>query len=223
MLKHVVAGAAGMAALALTSTAAPATVVTYNFNTAFAGALSEGVAPFLTLEIDDAVVPGSVRLTFSAPGLSETEYVQQINLNLDPALNSGDLTFTNFQIYSGVLLHPMVTLGNDTLEGGGGGLFDMQFTFAVSGGGFSRRFNAGESFSLDFDGIAGLNANSFNFLSTPPAANGIQLLAAHIEGIGASAADGWHTVPEPAAVSLALLGLGPSCLRRRSGPRRISA
>jgi hypothetical protein len=195
---------------------ANATVVTFDVNTAFSGPLSAGTAPFLRFEFDDEIVPGMVRMTASAPGLHESEWVANVHLNIDPAFNSSALTFANFQILSGTMLQPLAFLGNDQFEADGGGLFDLEFQFAVSGGGFTRRFNRGESFSFDLGGIPGLNANSFNFLSIPPAPNGVQLMSALIQGIGANADDGFHTVPEPATPFLVLAALAAQALRRRS-------
>ena len=96
-----------------------------------------------------AIVPGAVRMTASAPGLDVTEWVNNIHLNLDPATSPLDLFFGNFTINSGTLLQPVISRGTDLFESGGGGMFDLQFQFSVSGGGFTRRFNQGESFSFD--------------------------------------------------------------------------
>jgi hypothetical protein len=189
--------------------------VTYDVNTAFSGALSAGSAPFVRLEFDDGAVPDGVRMTTSAPGLNPAEWIARINLNLDPAFDATQLTFANFEIHSGTMLQPVAFLGTDLFEAGGGGLFDFELQFAVSGGGLTRRFNQGESFSFDLGGIPGLNANSFNFASAPPAANGVPLMSMLVQGIGPDALEGFHTIPEPGAALLALAALGTRALSGR--------
>ena len=114
--------------------------------------------------------------------------------------------------------------GNDAFVADGAGLFDMQLSFAVSGGGLTRRLNAGESFSLDFAGIAGLQAESFSFPSVPVGAAESQLIAVQVAGIGASESDGWHTVPEPTSTTILISGLGYVAFgrcRTRHAPRAI--
>jgi hypothetical protein len=61
-----------------------------------------------------------------------------------------------------------------------------------------------------------MNASSFHFLSSPPASSGVQLLSAQIQGIGANADDGFHTVPEPTTPTacFALLTIGGVVVRR---------
>ena len=215
MLREALVLTAGLAASALAAPRAAATIVTYDVNTAFSGAQSAGTAPYVRLVFDDEATPGFVRMTASAPGLEPAEWVARISLNLDPALDVTQLTFSNYEILSGTLLQPLAFLGTDEFEAGGGGQFDWELRFAVSGGGQTRRFNQGESFRFDLSGIAGLNANSFNFPSAPPAPNGQQLLAVQIQNIGPDALEGYHTIPEPATGALVLVGLGALASRRR--------
>ena len=215
MLKHVLIGAAGLAVSALVVAPAEATVVAFDVNTAFSGPTSLGTAPYVRIEFDDAVAPGFVRMTASAPGIAAEEWVARIDLNMDPALNPSGLTFSNFQILSGTLLQPLAFLGADQFEADGGGRYDWELQFAVSGGGLTRRFNQGESFSFDLNGIPGLTANSFNFQSATPAPNGQYPTAVLIQGIGPDMLEGWHSVPEPTATSLALIAIGALAARRR--------
>ena len=215
MLKNQFTGCLILLACALVAPRAAATIVTYDVNTAFSGLTSAGTAPFIRLEFDDAVVPGSVRMTASAPGINAAEWVARMNLNLDPVISATDVSFSNFVINSGTLLQPLIFRGNDAFEAGGGGQFDLQFEFAVSGGGLTRRWNQGESFSFDINGPPELNANSFNYFSAPPAVNGTQLMSLQIQGIGPNAEDGYHTVPEPGVALLSLLALGATALRPR--------
>jgi hypothetical protein len=209
----------GLAASALAVSRAGATIVTYNVNAPFSGAQSGGTAPYVQLTFDDQIAPGSVRMTANAPGLEAAEWVARIDLNMDPALDVTQLTFSNFQILTGTLLQPLAFLNANAFEADAGGFFDWELQFAVSGGGQTRRFNQGESFSFDLGGIAGLNANSFNFPSAPPATNGPQLLSVLIQNIGPDALEGFHTVPEPGSGSVVLLAFGIVALRRRREPR----
>jgi hypothetical protein len=215
MLRRPLVGIASLAASALVGTSAEASVVTYDVNTAFSGATSAGTAPYIRLEFDDEAVPGSVRMTASAPGLDPTEWVARIHLNMDPALDVTQLTFSNYEILAGNLLQPLAFLGADQFEADGGGFYDVEFQFAVSGGGFSRRFNQGESFRFDLGGIPGLNANSFNFVSAPPAASGQHVMSTLIQGIGPDLLEGYHTVPEPTASALVLIAMSALASRNR--------
>ena len=215
MHMHLLVGAVGLAASVLFMATVSATVVVYDVSQAFGGAQSGGTAPFVRLAFDDAAAPGAVRLTASAPGLDVTEWVARIHLNLDPAFDASQLTFGNFEILSGTMLQPVAVRGRDVAEADGGGLFDVEFQFAVSGGGFARRFNQGEAFRMDLGGIPELNANSFNFLSALPAANGQQLLSVQIQGIGPEGLEGHHTVPELTTAGAALTAVGGLVLGRR--------
>ena len=215
MLKNVLIGAASLAISALVVAPAAATVVAFDVNTAFSGPTSAGTAPFIRIEFDDAIVPDKVRMTATAPGLDVSEWVARIDFNMDPALDPTALTFSNFQILSGIMLQPLAFRGSNQFEADGGGLFDWELVFSVSGGGFARRFNQGESFSFDLDGIPGLTANSFNFLSATPAPNGQYPTAMLIQGIGPDMLEGWHSVPEPTGTSLAVIAMGTLAARRR--------
>jgi MYXO-CTERM domain-containing protein len=193
---------------------AAGTIATFDVSAAFSGAQSQGIPPFIHLEFDDAIAPGAVRMTASAPGLNASEWVALMHLNVDPAIAPTDLFFSNFVIHSGTMLQPIISRGANAFEADAGGFFDLQFQFSVSGGGFTRRWNLGESFSFDITGPPELNANSFGFFSAAPAANGVQALSLLIQGIGANAEEGYHSVPEPGAGALALLALTALARRR---------
>jgi hypothetical protein len=217
MHKYLLTGIVGLAASALITARAEALIVTHDINTAYSGAQSAGTPPFIQIAFDDAIAPGAVRMIATAPGLNASEWVARIYLNLDPALDVEALFFSNFAVNMGTMLQPIIFTDNNGFEAGGGGMFDVEFAFSVSGGGFTRRFNQGESFQFDITGPPGLNANSFSFVSAPPAPSGVQAMGVLIQGIGANADEGFHTVPEPAGMLPLLVGLVAS--RRRVGLR----
>ena len=213
-MRHLRRAAACAAVVFAASAAARADVVTYEVRDVFNGSGSHGTRPYLRLTFDDAAVAGGLRLTAEAPGLGAEEYVTQLNLNLDPALNIIDLTFTNFQLVAGNMFQPTLDKATDALEAGGGGLFDAQLNFSDSGGGLSRRWNVGEVWTVDILG-AGLTAASFGFDAALPAPEGAQPLAAHILHFSSAEDRGWLTIPEPTAAGLLVAGLAGVTLRRR--------
>ena len=216
MFKYLL-GTVVLMGFALVAAPAQATIVSYDITTAFSGAQSFGTPPLIHIELDDTAAPGAVRMTASAPGLDPTEWVARLAFNLDPTFDASQLTFNNFEILAGTMLQAVASRANDQFECDNGGFFDLQFVFSVSGGGFTRRWNQGETFRIDIGGIPGLTANSFNFPSTPPATNGTQPVALLIQGIGPLAEEGWHSVPEPgsALALLAVVALSGVRARRR--------
>jgi hypothetical protein len=211
-----------LAALALAAAAGPLSAGTLVFDSSFeysSGTPPAGASPWLRATFDDGGKSGSVTLTFAAQNLVGSEFVSNLYFNLDPTLDPTQLVFGSITKV-GAFDDPTITAGDDAFKAGPDGKFDVQFAFATSGaGGGSHRFGAGESMSLTISGIAGLVANSFNFLSAPDGPIGPYPTAAHVQGIGRDGTgSGWVTVPEPTGMALAGFGaavLAGGCWRRR--------
>lgn len=178
-----------------------------------------GTAPWLTVNLDDGDTPGTVQMSFAATGLVGAEFVSDLYLNLDPALNPADLSFSGGTASGGNgFALPSVDLGIDAFLGGGSGRYDVKFEFTTSNaGGGSQRFGPGEVFQITISGISSLVASSFAFQSTPSGGNGVHHALAHIQGI-AQNASAFVAAPEP--TGLALCGIGLPAIwflsRRRS-------
>lgn len=175
-----------------------------------------GATPWLTAQLDDEESAGTVQLTFEATGLAPGEFVSKLFFNLDPALDPADLTFSAAAASGGNgFAMPTIDVGVDAFTGGGGGRYDLSFSFTTSNaGGGAMRFGPGEQYVVTIGGIASLVASSFDVLSSPQGGNGVHRTLAHIQGItgGASA---WVSAPEPSGIVAAALSLlAASCFAR---------
>jgi hypothetical protein len=206
---------AGMiAAVAPLAQTAEAAIVTFSAGVEFSGATAPvGPPPWLTISFDDGGGTGSVVMTVSNSGLTASEYVSQLDFNLDPALNPANLSFGTFTTMDTFAV-PLITKDANNLQADGSGKYDVEFGFSTSNADSGiHRFGAGESFSVTISGIGSLTANSFNFLSTG-GGNGAYPFAAHVQAIGEEAdGSGWVSVPEPA--SMVLLAAGPLAMLAR--------
>jgi len=203
--------------------AGPVSAATLVFDSSYefsGGTSPEGAAPWLRATFDDGGKSGEVTLTFEAANLVGTEFVSNLYFNLDPVFDPTQLVFGAITKV-GSFDDPSISTGVDAFKADGDGKYDLLFGFATSGaGGGIHRFGVGESMSLKISGIAGLVANSFNFLSAPDGGNGPWLTAAHVQSIGRAGGSGWVTVPEPSGVALAALGAGVLGLAGRVARRR---
>jgi hypothetical protein len=210
--------------MALPSQSALATLITIGATTEFSGGSPPAATPsppWLTAQFDDHNTPGSVTLNLTASNLTGGEFVGGWYLNLDTALDPDDLIFST-PTKIGSFITPTISTEIDGCKADGDGYYDILIAFSESGG-LADRFTAGDSISYTITGIAGLTADSFNFLSKPGGGKGIYAMAGHVQNTPGGGS-GWvtgpamiTTVPEPSA--LVMLGLGLAaiavCFRRR--------
>ncbi len=219
--------AAGLA-LALTGTPAIAGVISFELDTEFSGATPpEGTAPWATATFDDSFGGSStVRLTMSAGGLFDKEFLSRWYFSFDPTLDPSKLSLTPVDITAVALSGFSFSTGVDAFKADGDGLYDILFDFPPPPGKFTSKFTAGESLILDLTYVSPISASSFDFLSTPGGGHGPFKSAAHVQGIGPTDADsGWIApgdgveVPEPTTLWLfgaALLAIGFVARRQRT-------
>jgi len=207
---------------------ASAAIITIDLDTEFSGADEpEGPTPWLTATFDDEVVGGgTVRLTMSASGLVEQEFVDDWLFNLDPSL---DPTLLSFSVVGTPGSTPnSISTGVNAFMADGDGNFDIEFDFPPPPGSFAALFTTGEAVVYDITyGGVGFNANSFNTGSFPGGGNGTFDSAAHVQSIdspaGENAGSGWiggdapGEVPEPASLVICslLFSFGAVGLRYR--------
>jgi hypothetical protein len=217
--------AAGMilaAVLMLATTKASAADYYFNFDSVFSGTAPSGAAPWLQAEIKD-VSANTVDLTISTAGLQGTEFISDFYLNINPSLTVTSLAFSQTS-KTGSFANPAISTGEDAFKADGDGYYDVDLSFATANG---STFTVGDSVTYQITGITGLNANSFDYMSTSGGGAGTWLAAAHIQSIGASGASGWIApsqltpVPEPAPILLSSLAIGlwvgARRLRNRAG------
>jgi protein with PEP-CTERM/exosortase system signal len=119
--------------------------------------------------------------------LSGTEFLDELYLNLDPALNPTLLSFgaPTRGVGSSFGSDPVVSTGVNAFDADGGGSYDINFQFDIAPPG--DRFNNSDSITYHVTGITGLDESDFNFLAAPHGGNGVFTAAAHIQGVGPNA------------------------------------
>lgn len=211
-LRHFL-GAAAFSLLPLLSPGhALATIVTYSMNIEFSGATApSGSAPWVIVTFNDFNLTGMVDMKVTAPGLTGTESLERLYLNLDPALDPTNLLFsapTQNRAYT----TPTIGTGLDGFMADGDGIYDILLTFAS--GGPPDTFVTGDSLEYTISGISTLDALSFFHFSTTSGGHGPFTSAAHIQNTGGGEGSGWITdgtngstdIPEPASATLLLIG-----------------
>ena len=204
---------------------ASATVITYEYNVEFSGAVApEGPTPWATVTFDDGDTAGSVMLTLETVNLLSGEHVKNLYFNIDDYSS-----WTSIGPYSNAVLNR----GENSQKADGvGGYFDFMFDF-------NNVLYQGDSFSTVINGT-GITASSFAVSSYDN--NGLYdyHVASHIGGVGQNNNNndsGWVTAggggtgpncggpgqppcetPEPQSLMLIGLGLiGMYAARRRVG------
>jgi hypothetical protein len=192
----------------------------FQFDTVFSGTNSPAApAPWVAVAFQD-VTPGTVKVTISNPGLTGSEFIGGLYLNLNPGLNPNGLVFTPLSSSGGFTL-PQVNLGTNQFRADGDGKYDILLSFDTADG---MTFTGGDFVSYQVTGIPTLDSSSFDFLSQPAGGAGPFLAAAHVQSIGSNGDSDWirptqmTPVPEPSvALTTILLGglwLGGGWVRR---------
>ncbi len=188
--------------------------VIFPMDNAFSGSSPAGPAPWVNTWLTDGT-PGTVFLSVSNVGITATEKVTALYLNLDPTLDPTKLQFTFLSGSSGVFA-PLPSLGVDSFKADGDGKYDILFQFAQPP---VSAFGANDYLTYKITGITGLNADDFIFLSKPSGGHGPFYAAAHVQSIQATSPtdtgtlSGWISpnevdflfVPEPSSSALFLL------------------
>ncbi len=187
-------------------------------------------SPWLVLHLEDGFGPNTVRLTLDASGLSNVEFASNWYVNLNPALNATQLSFSIVSNPTALSLGDIRT-GTNAFKADGDGHYDILFDFPPPPGSFPAKLTAGEKVVVDVTRIGGLSLSDFHYQSVESTGNGVYYTAAHIQGIGADSA--WigatelsppAPIPEPSAY-VAFMGgvvLFFAHLRRRIGLSRCA-
>ncbi|MDB6063817.1 MAG: hypothetical protein JWR26_25 [Pedosphaera sp.] len=176
----------------------------YHFDYVFSGTSPDGPSAWVNAQFTDGS-SGTVNLTLSTGGLTGTEFISELYLNLNNVLNPNSLIFT-LTSSIGTFSNPSISTGVDQFKADGDGKYDVLLGFSTAGTG---RFGVGDSITYQITGIAGLQASDFDFLSAPAGGSGPFLSAAHVQSIG-NGNSGWIAptilTPAPEPATAVLLG-----------------
>ena len=161
-----------------------------------------------------------VIIEFTATNLTGDEYISEWFLNLDPALDVTQLSFT-LQNQTGSFEIPTIGQTTNGFKADGDGFFDIILNFNSTGTATNaQRFTAGDSIRYSVSSTGGtVLASSFSFLSVPSGGDGPFYSAAHVNSTGAGGLESrWiAAVPEPSSALLLIAGAGLLGRRRRRG------
>src|SRR5262249_51152496 len=116
------------------------------------------------------VAPNKVRLTITAPHLTDPEFAQYVYFNFNETNSASKLVFSPvFSDWQGVLPIFTSTTSKNGLRADGGGVFDIRLGFL--NGRRSQEFNGGDKvvFDITLAGGSSLSALDFAFNSSPGA------------------------------------------------------
>jgi MYXO-CTERM domain-containing protein len=205
---------ASAALLLVLAAPASALTITYDLDFEFSNASPPaGPTPWMTVSIDDSVGgPNDVRITITNVNLTGVEFISEVTLNFDPALDPTQLSFS--AVNTSAVASVSFNTGVDAFQSDGDGKFDIRLGLPTSG----NRFTAGEALVFDLSYTAPITAASFDFFSAPGGGQGSFHAAAKVQGIGLDGEDsGWigdGDAPEPAGLALAAAALALFVRRR---------
>ncbi len=151
------------------------TILTAGLNDAYTGPAPIGTAPWVTIMADDQGGVGTVWLTIKCSNIQNLEFVSDVYLNLDPALNATNLDFAGLSKI-GTFDSPTISKGTDAFKADGvQGYYDLRFDFSTSSG---HTLNNGDSITYTVTGIPTLTQSSFAF---PTLDTGL-FAGAHVQG-----------------------------------------
>lgn len=228
-------GAVALIGLVVTPAPFARAAVDIGVDTSFSGTEPKSqTTPWVDNSFQD-IAPNTVRLTITAPNLSNPEYLQSLFLNFNDTKQVSSLIFTPvFNLWQGVDNNYSLQLNRNGETADSGGNYDILLAFS-DGHGASRRFGTGDQVVFDITtSEANTELSSLDFaMRSVPGSAGSFYAAAFIQGTGLTHKDndfaGATTftvlgVPEPtpglAAAAFCLVGLGiylrPGILRRIS-------
>ena len=209
--------AALMVVFGLTGGEAQASMMTYGLGTAFTGKVDPS-SPlpsngWLTATFDDGGGSGKVIVTLTSGLGVASEFISQVNFNVNPAIDPSDLAIHWTGGTSNGIVTKIVATDQDKQKAGSSHGYDIELQFKTSAAG--RFDGVGETVILMLTG-SGLTAGDFAYLNT--GSGDSAHVAAHIQGIPVTLPDPedstWikdpTAVPIPAAAWLlgsGLLGL----------------
>jgi len=205
-----------VAVLALAPSAAFADMLNFNFDpvNTFSGTAPSGT---LTAQFTD-LAGGDVQLVLSS-SLAAGENLDPGKawyFNFDPSKDARNLSFTltgNTNFGEAAVVLTTNNPKDPAFKADGDGHYDILFTYSSS----TKAFVSGESQTYTIHSSAGaITVNDFDFYSQFTSGHGSWLAAVHVQNTpSGGSGSGWvagtqgsNPVPEPAALALALSGVG---------------
>ena len=170
-------------ALSLMPTLASAATFDFAFAVQFSNStLPGGPAPWLTGTVSDDVAGTEVQITFNTAGLTGSEFISGIYLNLDPLITPTDVSATLVAAGTTTNAYNNTQFGTDAFQADGDGIYDILINLFNTA---AANFSDNETLILNFNlaGTGTLEAEDFVFLATQGGGNGPFYAAAHLQGI----------------------------------------